>query len=121
MKKERVKAYRYITKCLECNKEVIVYYTLSDFGDAPIILHCTNCGEYYWYTKDDEYYNKPLKEQLNRQKCEKCGVDLSNSLVPAHKDIRCCDYVFSLDEDFATNINPLDDEMVFLDVYMIYS
>lgn len=121
MRKERVKVYRYVTKCFECNKEVIVYFTLSDFGDGPIILHCNNCGEYYWYTKEDEYYNKSLKEQLTGKKCEKCGVELSTSLVPTHKEIRCGNDIFSLDDDFTTNIIPSDDEMVLLDVYLIYS
>jgi hypothetical protein len=38
MKKEMVKVFKYKTVCDECNKEIYVYYTVSDFGDAPILM-----------------------------------------------------------------------------------
>jgi len=121
MRKEKVKVYCFKTKCVDCDKEITVYYTLPDFGDAPIMKRCRHCGEYYWYTREDEIYQRTIDEQLDDLKCQECGADLNVSLVPTHKDILCCGYKFSLNDDFASHSIPPNDEMVSLDVYMIYS
>jgi hypothetical protein len=70
---------------------------------------------------DDVEYIKPIEEQIENLKCEKCGVKLSDSLTLTHKNIRCCNSIFSLDDNFTTNVIPPDSEMVLLNVYMIYS
>lgn len=116
-----VKVFKHKTVCDECNKEIYVYYTVSDFGDAPILMRCVNCGEYYWYTLDDVAYIKPIDKQLENLMCEKCGINLSDSLTLTHKNIRCCNNTFSLDDNFATNVILPDSEMVLLNVYMIYT
>lgn len=121
MKRETVRVYCYKTKCIDCSKDLKVYYTVSDFGDAPILMRCKNCNEHYWYTLDDEYHVKPINQQLEGLKCEKCGLNLKEYLVHTHEDIKCCGNEFSLDDDFADNKIPPENEMVYLEVYMIYS
>jgi len=121
MKKESKMVYVYNAKCFNCNSSKKVYYTVADFGDAPIIKKCNHCGELYWYTLDDEEYIQSIDKQLDGKKCEKCNVELLNALVPTHKNIRCCGTEFSLDDDFTGyNIQP-SAEMEQVDVYLIYS
>lgn len=121
MKKETRMVYVYNATCVECNNNIKVYYTVADFGDAPIIKKCAQCGELYWYTPDDELYIQPLDKQLREIKCEKCKAELINTLVPTHKNIMCCNNEFSLDDDFAGNNIPPISEMVPVEVYLIYS
>jgi hypothetical protein len=121
MRKATVKVYVHKFKCFECNKTKTVYYTVADFGDAPHIMHCYNCGELYWYTPEDENYIMPIEKKLTGLKCEKCNSALSTYLTPTHKCI-CCegDYI-SLDEDFAIGSISPNSEMVPVVVYLIYS
>lgn len=121
MQKTTVMVYCYKIKCESCNQDINVYYTVPDFGDSPVIRKCKHCGQFYWYTAEDECYIKPLAEQMDNDKCEVCGAILKNSLIPTHKFINCCGYEFSLDDDFAGNIIPPNNEMVPLEVYLIYS
>ena len=121
MKKETKMAYVYNATCFDCNSIKKVYYTVADFGDAPIIKKCNHCDELYWYTPDDEVYILPIDKQLNGKKCEKCNAQLLNALVSTHKNIQCCGTEFSLDDDFAgCKIQPVA-EMEQIDVYLIYS
>lgn len=121
MEKNKVMVYCFKTKCIDCNKEIVIYYTVPDFGDAPVIKRCKNCGEYYWYTPENEAYNKAIEKQLDGLHCEKCNAELKNSLVLTHMNITCCGSEFSLDEDFAGNLIPDGNKMVPLEVYFIYS
>ncbi len=121
MNKETVKVYKYAARCIECKEGFDVYYTFADFGDAPVLLRCRHCNEYYWYTPDDDAYIRPIDAQLKGITCAGCGAGLKDCLVPTHKDIECCGYRFSLDDNFADNISLRDDEMTTLQVNMIYS
>ena len=121
MEKRTVMVFCYKTKCFDCDQEINVYYTTPDFYDAPIIKRCKYCGEYYWYTPEDVSYIRPIKEQLNDLKCVKCGANLNDSLIETYKKLNCCGNEFSLDDDFAGNIIPDNNEMVPIDVYFIYS
>lgn len=121
MKKKSKMVYVYNAKCVDCNTNRKVYYTVADFGDAPIIKKCAQCGELYWYTPDDEAYIQPIDKQLSGKECVKCKAELINALVPTHKNIKCCGTEFSLDDNFTDyNIPPVT-EMEQVDVYLIYS
>ena len=121
MKKELKMVYTYMWQCSSCNMMKQIYYTGADFGDAPYIMHCKHCGELYWYTLEDEEYLRPIGLQIEEIKCETCKADLKNALVPIHKNIQCCGMEISLDDDFAGyNIPPVND-MVPVEVYLIYS
>ena len=120
MKKETRMVYEFKTKCIDCSKNLTIYYTIGDFGDPPTILHCKYCNEYYWYTFEENAYIRPLPKQIENLKCEKCGAELKKCLVPTHKNIECC-YNFSLDDDFAGSKIPKDCEMVPVEVYLIYT
>lgn len=121
MKKEIKLVYVYNAKCFICNSNKKVYYTVADFGDAPVIKKCSHCGELYWYALDDEVYIKSIDKQLDGKKCKKCNAELLNSLVPTHKNIQCCGTEFSLDDDFIGYNIPSSAEMEPVDVYLIYS
>lgn len=121
MKRETKMVYVFNAVCIDCNNNKKVYYTVADFGDAPIIKKCAQCGELYWYTPDDEAYIQPIDKQLSGKKCEKCKTELINALVPTHKNIQCCGTEFSLDDDFAGYNIPAVTELVSVDVYLIYS
>ena len=121
MKKEIVKVYQYAAQCIECKEDCIMYYTVADFGDAPVLLRCRHCIEYYWYTPDDAAYIRPIDVQLEGLACGGCGTGLKDCLVQTHKEIKCCGYQFSLDDNYADNILLNDDEMTTLQVNMIYS
>lgn len=121
MKKDIKMVYVYNAKCFICNSSIKVYYTVADFGDAPIIKKCNHCGELYWYTPDDEVYIQPIEKQLNGKKCEKCNAQLLNALVSTHKNIQCCGTEISLDDDFAGYTIQPEVEMEPIDVYLIYS
>jgi hypothetical protein len=121
MKKVTKMVYVYNAICFQCNLNVKVYYTVSDFGDAPIIRKCSHCGELYWYTPDDEAYIRLIFKQLIGKHCEKCNTELLDNLIPTHKNIQCCSTEFSLEDDFAGYNIPPATEMVPIDVYLIYS
>lgn len=114
-------AYVYYATCFGCNTKKKVYYTVADFGDAPIIKKCKHCGELYWYTPEDEAYIQLIDKQLSGKKCKRCNAELLNALVPTHKSIQCCGMEFSLDDDFASYNIPPEFEMEQVDVYLIYS
>lgn len=121
MRKVTKMVYVYNATCLDCNSSKKVYYTVADFGEAPIIKKCSHCGELYWYTPEDDAYIQPIDKQLIGKKCEKCNAELLKALVPTHVNIQCCGMEFSLDDDFAGyNIPPVS-EMEQVDVYLIYS
>lgn len=121
MKKETKMVYVYTVQCSNCHLNKIIYYTVADFGDEPLIMHCKDCGELYWYTREDEAYIQPIDIKLSGLKCERCNAVLKDSLVPTHKNIVCCGSDISLDDDFAGNTIPPDTEMVPVEVYLIYS
>lgn len=121
MKKGRRRVYRHITHCIDCQKEVIVYYTAADFRDPPVILRCKYCNAHYSYTPEEDYYIRPLETQIASLHCVNCGALLKDSLVETHKNIQVCDHEFSLDDDFAGHQIPPDSETVIIDVNLIYS
>jgi hypothetical protein len=113
--------YLFEAKCLKCNETKPIYYTLSDFGDAPLIKKCKSCDAHYWYTLDDAHYIRPLDKQLEGKKCIECGVDLSEVLVDTHTHIKCCNSSFSLDADYANSARNNIFNMDKIAVYLIYS
>lgn len=121
MRKVAMIANVYNATCLECNSSIKVYFTVADFGDAPIIKKCSQCGELYWYTPEDEAYIQPIDKQLVGIKCVKCNASLLNTLIPTHKKIKCCGIEFSLDDDFSGFKIPPVTELEQVDVYLIYS
>lgn len=121
MIKEVRMVYEFETKCIDCNKNIKVYYTVADFGAAPTILHCKYCKEYYWYTFEDDAYIRPFHKQIENMKCINCEADLKNCLVPTHRLIECCGNELSLDDDFAEYKIPNESEMVPVEVYLLYS
>lgn len=124
MKKETRRAFEYNGECIECNGKYSFYYTLADFGDPPIVLHCKVCNALYWYTQEEEDYLRPLNEQINNMKCAICNNNLKDNLVPTHKCVRChkCGDVFSLDDDFdRRNTPPDDNQLKTIKVFLLYS
>jgi hypothetical protein len=113
--------YSYKYKCFECNEIKTIYYTVADFGDSAHILQCKHCCELYCYTPENEVYLKPLDEQLIGLRCVECNNDLSNSLVPTHKGLRCCGEYFSLEDDFMPKTIPPNTALVPVEIYLIYS
>ena len=120
MKKETHAAYMYLAKCIGCNKVVPIYFTVSDFGEAPILRKCKNCDTLYWYTVEDETYIQPLEKQLEGKLCVTCNTLLNETLVPTHTYIKCDDSIFSLDDDFAVLTNLDESEMENIEVYLLY-
>jgi hypothetical protein len=120
MRKVAMTAYVYNATCIECNSSKKVYFTVADFGDAPIINKCSQCGELYWYTPEDESYIQSIDKQLIGKKCVKCNASLLNTLIPTHKNIQCCGVEFSLDDDFSGFKIPPIAELERVDVYLIY-
>jgi len=120
MKKEVKRAYVYEAKCFECNKIQKIYFTMPDFGDAPIIQKCRFCSTLYWHTPEDEYYIKPLDKQLEGKACIKCDANLNKTLVPTHSHIKCCNVEFSLDDDYSYGISVDSASMEEVEVYLIY-
>ena len=120
MNKEVKRAYVYEVKCVKCEKNQPVYFTVPDFGDAPIIQKCRFCDTLYWHTPEDEYHIKPLDKQLEGKVCIKCNADLSKALVPAHSHIKCCNMEFSLDDNFSYNIDWDCASMAEVEVSLIY-
>ena len=120
MKQETKRVYLYQTKCFECGKIIPVYCTLADFGDPPIIKKCRYCNTLYWYTPEDDFYIKPIEEQLDGKHCVRCNADLQKSLVPTHEYIKCCGTEFSLDGDFIYSINLDNDHTIDVEVNLIY-
>jgi len=106
--------------CFACNKTISVYVSLSDFGDAPVIKKCKYCDTLYAYTI---YYerSKSLEEQLKGINCVNCSAELSIALVLAHTHIKCCNTVFSLDDDFSDSFGRDSDLVEDLEVYWIES
>lgn len=121
MKKESKRVYVYETKCFECDKPIPVYCTLADFGDPPIIKKCKYCNTLYWYSPEDDFYIKPIEQQLEGKRCIRCDADLQESLVSTHKQIKCCGTEFSLDDDFADSIDPDSAPTRDVKVNLIYS
>lgn len=120
MNKEIKCVYVYETKCLDCGKCITIYYTLPDFGDAPFLRKCIFCDTLYWYSADDEYYIRPLAGQIEGKVCEKCKSALSESLVPTHTHLVCCNNTFSLDDDFVDSVDLDGQTMKSIEVYLIY-
>ncbi len=121
MRKEERRVYVYKSHALDCQNEYKVYYTVADFGDAPVLLQCRFCNEYYWYAFEEDAYLRPFHKQIENKYCEKCRVSLNSCLIPPHKNVDGGGYKFSLDDDFAGNSIPNDNEMVSLEVYLLYS
>lgn len=121
MRKEKRKAFVYKYNCDVCKMDHTIYYSVGDFGDPPTIVKCKHCGELYCYEPGDEYYFRPLKEELRGKKCVKCRAELDDSLVPTHKQISCCGYTISLDDDFMGHNIPSSKEMKEAEVNLIYS
>ncbi len=114
-------AYEYNINCIECGKKLTIFYTVPDYGEAPVIMKCKNCGEFYWYTKDDEFYINPLEKQLLSMRCEKCNLELIDTLVPTHNSIYCCGEKFDLDDNYVGGVIPNNSARKEVPVYLIYS
>lgn len=121
MKREERWVHVYKSHSLHCQKEFKVYYTVPDFGDAPVLLQCRYCNEYYWYTCEDVDYIQPFYKQIENKYCDKCGAALSSCLVAPHKNVDCDGYKLSLDDNFAGNSILEDSAMVSIEVYLLYS
>lgn len=119
----KIRAYQHIEKCLECKKEIKIYYTIPDFGDPPHLMRCFNCSQYYLYREEDVKYFKPLKEQISNCDCQQCGMKLCDTLVEPHRDIKCCNCedIFSLDDDYKGYQIPDDSFSVVIEVLDLYS
>jgi len=124
MKKAIRRAYKFSAKC-PCGKSVDIYITIPDFGDPPIVNKCNICDVLYWYTPDDDYYIKPLDEQVGDKNCIKCNAKLRSSLESTHKNIKCdCGKTFSLDDNFLRSYRIRYDNlpsMEDIEVYLLYS
>ena len=120
MKKSTVNAYKYNTICFECGKTISIYFTLSDFGDPPIIKKCKICDTLYWYTSEDEAYIKPLSKQIEGRTCVGCNANLNEALVATYTHLKCCSTVFSLDDNFIDSVS-LDNGIIeSIEVYLLY-
>ena len=121
MKKEIKRVYVYETKCFECTNTIPIYCTLADFGDPPIIKKCKYCSTLYWYSPEDDFYIKPIEQQLEGKSCVQCNADLRESLVSTHKNIKCCGTEFSLEDDFIYSIDLDSNPTIDVKVNLIYS
>lgn len=121
MEKANKRAYVYHSKCTDSNKLIPkIYYTLPDFGDAPILKKCKFCDTLYWYTLEDEFYIQPLEKQIEGMSCEICNANLSEALVPTHTYIKCCNTVISLDDNFADSVGLDNGIMEDIEVFLLY-
>jgi len=121
MNQEIKRVYVYETKCFACERTIPVYCTLADFGDPPIITKCKNCNTLYWYSPEEDFYIRPIKQQLEGKSCVRCNANLRDSLVSTHKHIKCCGTEFSLDDDYANSIDLVSNPTRDVKVNLIYS
>ncbi len=121
MKKQKMNVYVFKHKCCDCGKVKDIYYTLSDFGDAPTLKKCKNCGTYYRYDSEEDAYMKPIEEKLEGLSCSVCGANLKETLCFPYEDVKCRYGTYKLDNNFAHNLYSSDEDMVQIEVFLIYS
>lgn len=127
MEQATIPAYVLSTQCPKCGSNYKIYYDLADFYEVRIIKKCRKCKTLYYYSPEDEHYQKmTFTKQINGKTCCKCNENLKDILIDVHKEMLCedCGWVFSLlDEDLARNTYtyPPDENRKWITAYNIYS
>jgi rubredoxin len=88
MKKVKIRCWKAVARCSD-DTLVTVYFTVSDFGDAPKLFVCSNCGAIFAVDPDKESYSKrKFSDEKEKLKCPECGDSLAN-VLPSPENFRC--------------------------------
>ena len=88
MKRKKVRCWEADVRCPEGEVQV-VWFTVPDFGDAPRLYTCHNCGAIFAVDADEEFYKKRNFEQEKTSiLCPECNETLASAL-PYPQNFRC--------------------------------
>lgn len=88
MNRVLVGAWRKVVEC-KCGHAAEIFFTLPDYGDAPVLYQCSKSGDFIAVSPDAEDYVGPRWDvRRQTEHCPTCGELLA--LAPRYPDTFRC-------------------------------